>query len=264
MKMRICPSQSLQGRRCKPCQIPRFVLSNYEKNQERIVGLRISSMCLKISQWRQALNGLRTILDTSLQLGLLTGGQTDERFGGLTPITDSIGTVEEMRYEYFAIHNWAMNDRMTLETTLLFEDSTISQTGTLANSRDFTFFRPKIDYRFDISPSLQFRGTIEKDVAQLSFRDFTAGVDQSDDEQNSFEGNAALRQEQSWRYEANLEFRLPNDAGVINTNFFYHDLEDLIDNVDVSSGGNILSARGNIGDGERYGFNFNGSLRLGF
>ena len=27
----------------------------------------------------------QTILDTSLQLGLLTGGQTDERFGGLTP-----------------------------------------------------------------------------------------------------------------------------------------------------------------------------------
>ena len=239
-------------------------LSNYEKNQERIVRSSYIFDVFENQSVEAGVERAQTILDTSLQLGLLTGGQTDERFGGLTPITDSIGTVEEMRYEYFAIHNWAMNDRMTLETTLLFEDSTISQTGTLANSRDFTFFRPKIDYRFDISPSLQFRGTIEKDVAQLSFRDFTAGVDQSDDEQNSFEGNAALRQEQSWRYEANLEFRLPNDAGVINTNFFYHDLEDLIDNVDVSSGGNILSARGNIGDGERYGFNFNGSLRLSF
>lgn len=239
-------------------------LSNFVNNQERIVR---SSYIFDLAESQSVEAGVeraQTILDTSLQLGLLTGGDSDPRFGGLTPITDSIGTVEEMRYEYFAIHNWSMNDRMTLETTLLFEDSTISQTGSLSNSRDFSFFRPKVDYRFDITPSIQFRATIEKDVAQLSFRDFTAGVDGNDDEQNAFEGNAELRQEQSWRYEANLEYRLPNDAGVINTNFFYHDLEDLIDNVDVSTDGNILSARGNIGDGERYGFNINSSVRLAF
>ena len=179
-------------------------------------------------------------------------------------ITDSMGTVEEMRYEYFAIHNWSINSRMTLETTLLLEDSTISQTGSKANSRDFNFFRPKVDYRFDITPSFQFRATVEKDVAQLSFRDFTAGVDFADDEQNAFEGNAELRQEQSWRYEANFEYRFSDDAGVVNTNLYYHDLDDLLDNVDVSTEGQVLSARGNIGSGERYGFNLNSSFRLLF
>lgn len=239
-------------------------LSNFVNNKERIVRSSYIFDMFETQSVEAGVERAQTILDTSLQLGLLTGTDGGDRFGGLTPITDSIGTVEEMRYEYFAIHNWAMNDRMTLETTLLFEDSQISQTGTLANSRDFNFFRPKVDYRFDITPAIQFRGTIEKDVAQLSFRDFTAGVDGSDDEQEAFEGNAGLRQEQSWRYEANFEFRLPNDAGVINSNFFYHDLDDLIDNVDVSTDGNILSARGNIGSGERYGFNFNSSLRLNF
>jgi outer membrane receptor for ferrienterochelin and colicins len=239
-------------------------LSNFVNNKERIVRSSYIFDMFETQSVEAGVERAQTILDTSLQLGLLTGGNGGDRFGGLTPFNDSIGTVEEMRYEYFAIHNWAMNDRMTLETTLLFEDSSISQTGTLANSRDFNFFRPKVDYRFDITPAIQFRGIIEKDVAQLSFRDFTAGVDGSDDEQDAFEGNADLRQTQSWRYEANFEFRLPNDAGVINTNFFYHDLEDLIDNVDVSSANSILSARGNIGDGERYGFNLNSSLRLNF
>jgi hypothetical protein len=239
-------------------------LSNFVNNKERIVRSSYIFDMFETQSVEAGVERAQTILDTSLQLGLLTGGNGGDRFGGLTPFTDSIGTVEEMRYEYFAIHNWAMNDRMTLETTLLFEDSSISQTGTLANSRDFNFFRPKVDYRFDITPAIQFRGIIEKDVAQLSFRDFTAGVDGSDDEQDAFEGNADLRQTQSWRYEANFEFRLPNDAGVINTNFFYHDLEDLIDNVDVSTANSILSARGNIGDGERYGFNLNSSLRLNF
>ena len=85
-------------------------------------------------------------------------------------------------------------------------------------------------------------------MAQLSFRDFTAGVDFADDEQNAFEGNAELRQEQSWRYEANFEYRFSEDAGVVNTNLYYHDLDDLLDNVDVSTSGEILSARGNIGN----------------
>ena len=239
-------------------------LRNYARNQERIVRSSYIFDLFETQNIEAGVERAQTILDTSLQLGLLTSQTGSPRFGGLTPFTDANGTVEEMRYEYFVIHNWQMNDRMTLETTLLFEDSEISQSGDFSKTRDFNFFRPKVDYRFAVTPSVQFRATIEKDVAQLSFRDFTANIDERDDEQNAFEGNADLRQEQSWKYEANLEWRMPNDAGVINSNFFYHDLEDLIDNVDVSTEDQILSARGNIGDGERYGFNLDSSLRLAF
>lgn len=239
-------------------------LFNYEKYQERIIR---SSYVFDLSQGQSIETGVeraQTIVDTSLRLGLLTGVAGGQEFGGLTPVTSSVGTVEEMRLEYFTIHNWSMNDRMTLETTLLVEDSSISQSGTLANSRDFSFFRPKVDYRFDITPSVQFRGIVQKIVNQLSFRDFTAGVDQRDDEQNSFEGNSDIQQMSWWNYEANLEYRLPNDAGVINTQLYYQTVFDVIDNVDVSRDGEILSARGNTGDGRRYGINLNNSLRLSF
>ena len=67
-----------------------------------------------------------------------------------------------------------------------------------------------------------------------------------------------------WNYEANLEYRLPNDAGVINTQLYYQTVFDVIDNVDVSRNGGSLSARGNTGDGRRYGLNLNNSLRMGF
>ena len=239
-------------------------LFNYEKYQERIIR---SSYVFDLSQGQSVEAGVeraQTIVDTSLRLGLLAGVAGGQEFGGLTPVTSSVGTVEEMRLEYFTIHNWSMNDRMTLETTLLVEDSSISQSGTLANSRDFSFFRPKVDYRFDITPSIQFRGIVQKIVNQLSFRDFTAGVDQMDDEQNSFEGNSNIQQMSWWNYEANLEYRLPNDAGVINTQLYYQTVFDVIDNVDVSRDGEILSARGNTGDGRRYGINLNNSLRLSF
>lgn len=237
-------------------------LANFVRTQERIVR---SSYVFDLSEKQSLEAGVeraQTILNTSLQLGLLGTEPGSERFGGLSPITDATGTVEEMRYEYFAIHNWQFNDRMSLETTLLFEDSEISQSGDISKSRNFNFFRPKVDYRFDITPAIQLRASIEKDVAQLSFTDFTASIDGSDDEQNAFEGNADLRQTQSWRYDLNLEYRLPNDAGVVNGNVFFQDFDDLIDNVDVSTGGEILGARGNIGTGERYGLNFNSSVRL--
>jgi len=69
---------------------------------------------------------------------------------------------------------------------------------------------------------------------------------------------------QWWNYEANLEYRLPQDAGVINTQLYYQTVRGVIDNVDVSRNGEILSARGNTGNGRRYGLNLSNSLRLGF
>ena len=185
-------------------------------------------------------------------------------FGGLTPVTNANARVEEIRYEAFVIHNWQINERMSLESTLIIENSEIEQSGDINKKRDFDFIRPKLDYRFDITPSLQFKATIEKDVSQLSFNDFTANVNDSDDDQDAVAGNPDLRQEQSWRYELNLEYRFNNDNGVVNANLFYHDLEDVIDKVDVSTATSILSANGNIGDGRRCGLNANASMRLGF
>lgn len=242
-------------------------LASYERTRERIlrstynIGLG-SGQNIEIGVERA-----QTIVDTSLQLGLLTGRAGSAAFGGLTPISNANGEVEEMRYEYFAVHNWQLNPRMSLESTLLYETSEISQSGDVSQSRDFDFVRPKLDYRFDITPSLQLRTTIEKDVAQLSFTDFTASAQTNggtDDDQNQLEGNPNLVQEKSWRYDTNLEYRLPNDAGVLTGNVFYHELEDVIERIDVSTPTTVLGANGNIGDGERYGMFVNSSLRLGF
>ncbi len=248
-------------------RIKNLYLSSFERNRERIVRSSYTFDLFSAQSIEAGVERAQTILDTSLQLGLLTGGDTADYFGGLTGVRDSNGTVEEMRYEYFAIHNWRLDDRQTLETTLLYEDSTISQTGDISQSRDFQFFRPKIDYRFDITPSLQFRTTIERDVAQLSFSDFTASAQNTggtDDDQNELQGNPDLVQEKSWRYESNLEWRLPEDAGVINTNVFYNEIEDVIGRVDVSTPTQVLSANGNVGDAERWGIGLDGSLRLSF
>ena len=79
----------------------------------------------------------QTILDSKLALGLLPLAKPGEQaYGGLTAvrIPNANTRVEEIRYEPFAIHNWRINPRMSLETSLLYETSEISLSGDVSNS----------------------------------------------------------------------------------------------------------------------------------
>ena len=242
-------------------------LSNMSRDRERIARTSYTFNINQAQGLELGIEASQTIRDGDLRLGLDIDGERSPDVGGLVPvsISNSKSTVEELRSELFAAHNWQLNPRMSLESSLVYESSTIEQAGDVSNKRDFAFLRPKIDYRFDITPTLQLRAGIEKQVSQLSFSDFSATVDGSDVDQNTQAGNPGIAQEQSWRYELNFELRLPNDIGVLNSQFYYRDITDVIDRIDVStSPDNLQSARGNIGDGKRYGVNLDLSARLSF
>jgi len=208
----------------------------------------------------------QTILDSSLALGLLSStGIPSPAFGGLVPVSvsNANSSVEEIRYEPFAIHNWIINPSMTLETSLLYETSEITQSGDVTKKRDFDFVKPKVDFRYNLTPTIQLRGTIEKVVEQLSFNDFVAATDNQDIDSNVQSGNANLRQEWYWNYEINTEYRLPNDIGVLSARAYFEDWNDKIERMDVStSEDNLQSANGNIGDGTKYGLELNSSVRM--
>ena len=245
--------------------IPNLFTENGGRDRERILRTSYTFDVAQEQGLELGVEGAQTIRDNSLRLGLVDEGETSPLFSNLVPqeVNNANSTVEEIRYEPFANHNWQINSKMSLESSLVMEMSTIEQTGDVANKRDFSFFRPGFDYRFDITPSLQLRAGVRKDVEQLSFSDFSTIIDGGDEDQNTQAGNPDIRQEQSWRYELNLEMRLPNDLGVMNSQFWYRDVEDHIDRIDVSTGPDDLeSARGNIGDGKRYGLNLDLSTKL--
>lgn len=206
-----------------------------------------------------------TTLDSSLAYGVLRStGTPSDAVGGLVPVSlsNANSVVEETRYEPFAIHNWTINPRMTLESTLLYEYSEIAQSGDVNKKRDFAFVKPKVDLRFDMTPTIQLRGTIEKRVQQLSFADFVASTDSQDDDSETLFGNENLRQEWLWDYSFSAQYRLPDDIGVIDTRVFYHEHFDRIERIDVSpSEDNLQSANGNIGDGWMSGLSVNASVR---
>ena len=208
----------------------------------------------------------QTILDSKLALGIGgIPGTPSSDFGGLVPvsISNSNSSVEEMRYEPFVIHNWIFSPRMSLETSVLYEDSEITQRGDVSKSRDFDFVKPKADFRYDLTPQIQLRGTIEKIVEQLTFNDFVAATDERDEDSNVQLGNENLRQEWYWNYEFNAEYRLPNDIGVVSSRLYFEDWHDRIERIDVSpSDDDLQGANGNIGDGEKYGIDINSSTRM--
>jgi outer membrane receptor for ferrienterochelin and colicins len=211
--------------------------------------------------------GSQTIQNSALKLGARTGAAASPEYGGLSPVfvPNAVSQVEEVRYEGFAVHNWQINPRMSLESSLLYEVSEIAQSGDVNKKRDFDFIKPKLDFRFDISRSFQLRMSAEKDVSQLSFADFSASVNAQDEDQDTQAGNPDLEQEQTWRYNLNLDYRLPNDAGVLNSRLFYYDVRHSIGRIDVSpSAQRLLSTNGNVGDGKIFGLYLNASIRLGF
>lgn len=233
--------------------------------QERIVRSSYTTTVFDDQSVEFGIERAQTILDSKLRLGSLTStGSTSPAVEGLTPVNvgNANSEVEEIRYEPFIIHNWRLNSRMTLESTLVYETSEINQTGDVTRSRDFDFIKPKVDLRFDVTPALQVRGTIERIVNQLSFADFVASNDNEDDDSNTIAGNADLRQQTQWKYSLNTEYRFADDIGVINAELFYADHQDVIDFVDLSTGpNNLASARGNIGDGKERALNINASIR---
>ena len=244
-------------------------LESNKRTRERI-GQGTYSWRLSDTQDMQlGLERAQTILDTSLFYGTATAnGVASPMYGGLVPVRSASNpgsTVEEMRYEGFAVHNWALNDRMTLESTLLYENSTITQTGVVDRSRDFEFIRPKLDYRFDVTDNLQFRALVERRVSQLSFESFTATTNDDDVDKETTAGNPDLSQEKELYYETTLEYRLPDDGGVLTSRFFYRDIDDVIGKVNISSDPNKpVSATGNLGNGQRYGIYLDASTRLSF
>ncbi len=233
--------------------------------QERIVRSSYTTGLAAGQDIEFGLERAQTILDSSLRLGTLSStGIPSAAFGGLVPqnVANSNTKVEEIRYEPFAIHNWQINSRMSLESSLVYETSELTQSGDVNKSRDFDFWKPKLDYRFDVTPMFQLRGMVEFDVKQLSFSDFVASGDNDDNDMNTEAGNANLEPETWINADFDAQYRLPDDIGVVSArvNFMRH--FDKIERIDVSTPTTLAATNGNIGDGDMWQLILRSSIRM--
>ena len=218
---------------------------------------------------RLGLERADTQLDSSLLVGSASGSEPpSERYGALSPqpSVSNPGThVEEIRYEGFLFHNWTLSERSSLESSVLYETSEISQTGVVNKVRDFQFWRPSLDYRYNIAENFQIRATVQREVSQLPFSLFAVTTNEEDRDRDVLAGNPEIEPQTAWSYDIEVEYRLPNDAGVLSSSITYTDFDNYIGRINATIDPNEpLSANGNIGPAKRWDWSGRASLRLNY
>ncbi len=210
--------------------------------------------------------------------------------------------IKENRYEIFAHHTFNVSSDFVVQTSLTTELSKIIANnyfpdGSLLDARDtsFTYFKPRLNMRYDVTGRDQLRATVEKKVSQLDFNNFVTSFDQRTEEFRI--GNTRIRPEQLWEFLLAYEHRLANDGGSFEIEGFYRDFTDKIERVDFTEyvnlaledtdretffslvdepgfdvartfiddeGSGFTDKTGNVPSATSYGANVKGSLRLGF
>ncbi|MCC3859817.1 TonB-dependent receptor plug domain-containing protein [Pseudemcibacter aquimaris] len=217
-----------------------------------------------------------------------------ENAGDALDLTNSdFVDIKENRYELFAIHSYNISSKLVMQTSLITEFSKIIADNVFAGgtpttrNTSFTYFKPRVNLRYDLTNSDQLRATAEKKVSQLNFNNFVTRFDRMANVLRV--GNTNIRPEQVWEYSLQYEHRFPNDGGSFDIELYYHDFNDHITRVDfteyVDFGGDeigideffalppttalrdsidFISKSGNIPDATAYGLKANTSVRLGF
>ena len=118
------------------------------------------------------------------------------------------------------------NPKWSIEAGVRVEQSTITQSGDTARERSFTYPKPRILATWSPTGNEQVRLRVEREVGQLNFRDFISSVDLNSNRLDA--GNADLRPDQRWVYEAAFEKRFWENGAAVLT-FRHEDIEDVVD-----------------------------------
>ncbi|MBQ14329.1 MAG: hypothetical protein CMQ17_08000 [Gammaproteobacteria bacterium] len=168
--------------------------------------------------------------------------------------------VEEDRYELFVTHSILLTEKLSLQSALTEEYSTIFQDREgESNDRSFRYLKPRVELRYDLTPSDQFRLLAERTVSQLNLNNFVASRNVDDDSINF--GNPDLEPASTWSYSLGYERRFANDGGSIELKAQYEDISDHIDKILI---GTAESGVGNIGSAWRKNLEVNLNTRFGF
>lgn len=159
------------------------------------------------------------------------------------PLPSDQITVAETRGELFGKAVWRVSPRLSVETGLRLEASTISQSGDSDTEKTFTFVKPRAQVTWTPWADHQFRARVEREVGQLDFGDFAASASLDDD--NVLGGNTDLEPEERWVAEIGYERRFWGE-GVFGITYRHDEIRNAIDVIPLDDG---LSAVGNIGDG---------------
>jgi hypothetical protein len=167
-------------------------------------------------------------------------------------------SVTEKRGEAFATASWKIMPTLSLEAGMRAEFSEINSRGDTTKSRSFFYPKPRMLLSWAADEETQVRLRAERTVGQLNFSDFVASSNLSGF--GVAAGNADLRPDQRWQFEAAVERRLLGRGSLVLT-YLHEEITDLQDFVPVGGG---LDAPGNIPHASGDKFAISGLIPLDF
>ena len=165
----------------------------------------------KTNDWSLAVEGAFNTLDSDTEL-------TED---SELPSFENV-RIEEDRYQAALTRSWAVNDKLTAQTSLGAEYSEIN----LATSDEGadSFFRPKgfVNLSYKLKEGWTLRTEVERNVDQLDFDAFVSGVNFASETSDS---GGRLIPEQRWN--SNIEIQRQNSTGLSGRiRLFYNIVED--------------------------------------
>ena len=196
------------------------------------------------------LEGAYNVLDRSLL-------QTDNRgVGPLTVVVPGANSrVQELRGDFLLDDTWMLG-RFELAYGMGMEISEVTQSGDAEQKRNFHFFKPHGSLTYSSDQDEQMRVRLSREVSQLTLTDFVSATVFEDDDLAL--GNPDLRPETTWAAELGYERRF-DAISVIKVTTFYNWISGVLDLLPLSAD---FEAPGNIGDGRRWGMEFEGTAPL--
>jgi hypothetical protein len=196
-------------------------------------------------------------IDRALALEL--GGEVDYNFlnthtvyirnGLASPVPAADVAVDELRGEVFATTTWQALPTVTVEASLRLEASHIASSGDVLSARSLVYPKPRLALAWSPDAADQFRVSVEREVGQLNFDDFTAqtaGLNTGTVEA----GNPTLDPDEDWRIESAWDRRFWR-GGDLTLTLRHFWLDDVVDRIGVPSPYGAYDAPGNIGRGTR-------------
>ena len=193
-------------------------------------------------------------------------------FGALAPEPGSVNTIEERRIDGFALvegrhGGFSWEAGLRYETTdLNIVDATVPAAGVQGN--DYEKLLPSASFKYDITDRDRIIGSVARTNRRPEFNFISPALLETELGDNDLLGNPQLDPETAWGFDLGYERRIGR-GGIIGINFFYRDVQNLIEltNTGVvgSDGpGTFVFQPRNVGDGKVYGVEFDMSTDLGF
>jgi len=155
--------------------------------------------------------------------------------------------VTEIRAELFANFVYSYSDALSIDGGLTAELSEIEVIGDDINEQDFNFIKPRISATYKFNDTTTLVVEAQRVIEQLDFNDFAASS--STEDGRSVSGNSNLKPEQSNELSVNLDWNY-SEKGSVKINTFHHWRDDILEEIELSSGGQGL---GNAGTAKVWG-----------